>query len=108
MIWDGMKQRMLEGGKTAKLLHFLLHCLSLNASLTVPGGGGETPSPVGVLDDSGGGKNEVSPGKRWLAGGIVGPGGIPAEEWGGRNGGLVAVGFSKESMQKDLLLCKYR
>ena len=72
-------------------------------SLTVPGGGGETPSPVEVLDECGGGKKEVSPGKRWLPGGMAG--GITAAEWpgGGRNGGLVTVGFSKESMQNDLL-----
>ena len=84
-------------------IRFLVHLMYLSYSLNltvVPGGGGETPSPVEVLEDGGGGKNEVSPGKRWPAaiGGMAGCGG-----GGGRNGGLVTVGFSKESMQNDLL-----
>ena len=74
-------------------------------SLTVPGGGGETPSPAEFLDDSGGGKNEFSPGNRWLPGGMADMAGGTAAEWpgGGRNGGLETVGFSRESMQNDLL-----
>ena len=65
---------------------------------TVPGGGGETPSPDEVL--GGGGKNDDSPGKRCpAAAGMVGGG---TEGWG-RYGGREAVGFSRESMQKDRL-----